>query len=395
MTGQSELSAPRGYLDRARTMRSNSSARPASVATVIAANLSITAIGVLIIELLFGNWLRPNLINRLHLIRDVKLTYAVREPYSSSARQVMYRRDASGLRGPYKDPAHIDVLTIGGSTTDQRNITEGETWQDVIVQTLAEKGKTVTIANAGVDGQSTVGHLKDFDWWFPAIPGFQPKYVLLYVGINDLYVAGARTFDDLADDPSTMLGRVRTSLKQRSALYALFVKLRGLYFAHQVFAAYHRTVDFDQLVWVREPRLHNHAGLIAEQLDAYQGRLETLLSKVRGIGASPICVTQPARWYKFSQGMLGAVDPKTKSDDGIGYLNHYRGQPVNGLDYYALLSLVNERTRQVCGKNSALTLDPARDLAWDDYDYFDFTHNTPRGTRKLGVYLATGLDRLF
>ena len=43
-----------------------------------------------------------------------------------------------------------------------------------------DNGKDVYVVNAGVDGQSTVGHIKNFDWWFPNIPDLKVKYFLFY-----------------------------------------------------------------------------------------------------------------------------------------------------------------------------------------------------------------------
>jgi hypothetical protein len=54
-----------------------------------------------------------------------------------------------------------------------------------VLQTcLAQNGAGLTVANAGVDGQSTVGHIMNFKWWFPNIPRLAPDYILFYLGLN-------------------------------------------------------------------------------------------------------------------------------------------------------------------------------------------------------------------
>jgi lysophospholipase L1-like esterase len=128
-----------------------------------------------------------NRLNKLNLIRDVDLTYDVGGLYQTDNKQIRYKRDSYGLRGNYGTPGQIDILTVGGSTTDQRFISEGATWQDVLHHVFAAHGKTVHVANAGVDGQSTYGHIKDFDWWFPYIPNLKARYFLFYLGINDFH----------------------------------------------------------------------------------------------------------------------------------------------------------------------------------------------------------------
>ena len=365
-------------------------------AGVVLVNCLVLGACFVALEVAFGNWLKPNPINRLHLIRNAELAYDVREPNTPAPRRAIYRRDQYGLRGSYRNPSQIDILTIGGSTTDQRNITEGETWQDVLAQTLLARGKPVSVVNAGIDGQSTVGHVKDFDWWFPSIPGFHARFILVYAGINDIYVSDQQNFDDLVDETASVRGRLRTAIKERSALYSVYRLLHGIYLARVVYGAHHRTLDFNNFDWSSEPRLRNHESLLSDRLQAYSHRIEVLLEKIRGTGASPICVTQPSHWYKkVGATVVGAVDPTTTREDGRGYLGTLAGQRVNGLDYQMFLSLINDQTLRTCLKEQALTLDLAKAIEWQDDDYFDFTHNTPKGTRKIGEYLASQLEHLF
>ena len=62
-------------------------------------------------------------------------------PYPYDKAYIYYSRDQWGLRGEsFKNPSDVKMLTVGGSTTDQRYITEGETWQDVMATTLKDSG---------------------------------------------------------------------------------------------------------------------------------------------------------------------------------------------------------------------------------------------------------------
>ncbi len=83
-------------------------------------NFLFLAIGLLILELLFGNWLRSDRLNRLHLIKGVELKYDVDGLYPATNTQIIYKRDVYGFRGNYGKPDGIDILTVGGSTTDQK-----------------------------------------------------------------------------------------------------------------------------------------------------------------------------------------------------------------------------------------------------------------------------------
>ena len=122
-----------------------------------------------------------------------------------------------GLRGHYPALDDIDIVTLGGSATDQRYITDGSTWQDVIVREFEKEGRRVSVVNAGVDGQSTYGHIKDFEWWFPTLPDFKPRYVLFYVAGNDIFKEPGGDFDDLVNDVKP---NWKTHIRERSAMKA-------------------------------------------------------------------------------------------------------------------------------------------------------------------------------
>ena len=52
--------------------------------------------------------------------------------YDDESTKIIYSRDKLGYRSRSKNSNRSIVLTIGGSTTDQRHVSEGETWQDVL-----------------------------------------------------------------------------------------------------------------------------------------------------------------------------------------------------------------------------------------------------------------------
>ena len=138
-------------------------------------------------EIIFGEWIFSNPINHLNLIRNTTYTFPVRNLYPKKDGNIIYKRDKWGFRGFYKDVSNIDILTVGGSTTDQRYISEGYTFQDILRKEFEKIGKNISIVNSGVDGQSTYGHIKNFDLWYNQIPDLKPKYFLFLVGVNDFY----------------------------------------------------------------------------------------------------------------------------------------------------------------------------------------------------------------
>jgi hypothetical protein len=79
-------------------------------------------------ELIIGNWFAPYVPPEAAIV-DQDYTY--RKNLYEPAREIRYVCDKFGLRGVCEPLNQVQVLTVGGSTTDQRSVGEGRTWQDV------------------------------------------------------------------------------------------------------------------------------------------------------------------------------------------------------------------------------------------------------------------------
>ena len=327
---------------------------------LVAVNIGILALGLLVLELYFGSWIVDNRVRHLNLIVDRLYVHDVSSLYDNGGRPIVYRRDEYGLRGDYESPDSIDILTLGGSTTDQKYITEGETWQDVVRDRFAREGRTVSVVNGGVDGHSTRGHLRSFAWWFPNIPDLAPRYILYYVGINDSHVGAVREFDRLRGDESASWA---DELRERSGLYYAYRTLHGIWQARQRKIA-RRRVNFARLHWVSAPGHENHAQRSKLARMSYARRLERLIRLTRDLGAEPVVVTQLIRSFKIRDGRTVGVQSAN-----VG----------NGVDESIKMRLFNRTTMDVCRRQSAICIDLATDLrtAFEDRDFYDFVHTTP------------------
>src|ERR1051325_2493006 len=115
---------------------------PGKYAAIAASNLALLVALTIGIELAFGNWFEAFVPPQKAVVnRSYKYRQELYFPYGD----ILYRRDKYGLRGSYETVSEIELATVGGSTTDQHYITEGQTWQDVL-STLTG----IRVANAGV-----------------------------------------------------------------------------------------------------------------------------------------------------------------------------------------------------------------------------------------------------
>jgi lysophospholipase L1-like esterase len=344
------------------------------ILVILGINAVILTVGIVIIELVFGGWWNPNKLNRLNVLPNCKRVYNVSGLYKTSHPIIKYTRDEYGFRGVYSDPSKIDILTIGGSTTDQQYICDRETWQDVLQQQFARQGASVVVANAGVNGQTTFGHIKNFEWWFPNIPHLAPSFILFYVGINDFYKDDGLTADVLLSSKSKY---IKKSIRENSAILHLVRTLYGTYVAMVVNKISHRSIDFNKMIWTRDA-LQNDYEFMQPRLNAFANRLRILADRTLASGAKPIFVTQPSRRYRISAAGIEGIQEASSYDDGHQY---------NGVDYYHMMKRFDSVTKVVAIEKNVYFVDLSSYPYWEDADFYDLSHMTPPGAYKVGTLL--------
>lgn len=356
----------------------------AAAILLLAAGVALL-VAVLLLELVFGSWLRNNPWERalaLNIVTDRKIVFDATGLYEGGG-PVLYTRDRYGLRGNFKDPAEITILTIGGSTTDQRYIGDGQTWQDVLERDLRAAGRSETVANAGVDGHSTFAHLAAYRDWLPLVPGLKPKVTLLYVGLNDLFLASPRgAFEgDMPGQPT-----LKSRFKANSALFRLYVMARGALAARRL-GIDHQPTDFRALRYTEKGLLGVLPDEARASTVAFAGRLTELLARVHEQGSLPVCVTQPSQFYRVgAEGRVEGVDQPVT-------IPNVTSAPMNGVDYYRLRKAQDQAMIATCQAAGAPVIDLASQT-WETADFYDLVHNSPRGARKVGDRIAAALAAL-
>lgn len=359
------------------TVVAASSRRLLAIVRILIVNAAVLGLLLAGVELVFGNWLRPLTLHdlrRFSIPVDVQYSFQPQTLYETSKAVGTYTRDRWGLRGDAKNPATVDVLTVGGSTTDQRYLDDTDTWQAVAQRVLAAEGQPVQIANAGVDGQSTVGHVFNFRFWFPLLPDLKPKVVLFYVGINDVLRGGDRDDYDRAVDA--------TSWRTRSALFQIYKTVRGNARARAVGVSHGRfdrpADDFTDVgLLTAEQRLALADRVTSGLLD----RVKVLSDASREWHARPVFVTQTAlAWNADGQPPRGLRDRVRLHD-----------VDANFADVAFVHQRLNRALMEHCRRISLTCFDLALELDLDRADYYDSLHNTPTGAVKIGRYIAEHL----
>ena len=329
----------------------------------VSLNLAFLAFGVIGLELVFGSWLATKPLNQLLIARNANVYYTIDGLAGSWTAR--YTNDEWGLRGSYPSIADIDVLTIGGSTTDQRFIDDKETWQAVIQANSIKDGTPIHIASAGVDGQTTSGQLYAFSVWFDLIPDLKPKWILAYIGANE--VDRPDEFDAMVSDNRGL----KHAIIENSAIYRLYRVLRGMVIAERYGLNHNSEVPKGDWRTIAMPT-DGLSSADQRNLAGYPQRLTALSQRIHQFGATPIFVTQPLAHFR----PLG--DRLAVRGDG-------------DIKRYAVLRKLNDTLLSSCESLKAICIDLERELTFGDEDFYDIVHNTPSGTRKIGDYLYSKL----
>ncbi len=332
-------------------------------------NLIVLLVLLIVVELVLGSWIFGPGFGSLNVGINANRV-ETDSPYYPAGTPLIYQRDEYGLRGDHGDPSAITILAVGGSTTNDRVATEGDTWPDVLEEALRAQGYDHVVANAGVDGHSSMGHIKSFELWFPNIPDLAPDYALIYVGHNDRGVApGQVPQPDSLTSPSWSR-RVSTYIRNHSIFSRAFKNLRGWIAARDIDVVY-GDVDTNPETIAYEPVAA--ITLNQEALDAYGERLRLLDQVARNYGTTPVYVTQPVGLVRGGEGGLEEV-----VGSGAGRI-------------YLEMEAYNDVLLAFCREAGAICIDLAGELVFETRDFYDAIHTTPSGSRKIGTYLAEQL----
>jgi lysophospholipase L1-like esterase len=350
--------------------------------------LKILAVQVVIALVLIEAGLR--LYNPLPFrVRGERIVLPVHRKYHFSHEQTTklepitsHTKNGLGFRGP--DPPRdfarrLTVVTIGGSTTECLFLSDGKTWTDVLARRLASTWPDVWVNNAGLDGQSSYGHLillRDL------IVSLRPKVAVFLVGVNDIGRADLTTFDQTLAPNWTGWEKTGVFVEDHSEIVSLAHNL--LRMARTSYRGFgHSEIDLTTL-----PMLPHDAALsaatLARQDDPvrrYTDRLLAIVQLCRKNGIEPVFTTQPVLYGD-------GIDPAT----GVDLSTIQVQGTANGRLWWRVLERYNDAMRRVASDRDVLLVDAAAEMPKDSRLYYDLMHFTNEGAARLGEVVANRLE---
>jgi lysophospholipase L1-like esterase len=339
----------------------------------------------LLLALVFGELLL-HIYNPLPFrVRGNRIVLPVHQHYtfhndsaSKLDRVTHHTKNSLGFRGsdPPKDFARrLTILTIGGSTTECLFLSDGKTWTDEMARRLSQSFPEVWVNNAGLDGQTTYGHLillREF------VEDLHPCMAVFLIGANDIGLDASNPYDAALTPPGSAARSVESFLTDHSELAGLAQNLvrlgrtREAGFGHgQIDVRTLRHLEHDPTVTAAMLRQ------FSSPLGSFASRVTAIVDESRRHGIEPVLVTQP--WLNGD-----AIDPATGVDLSTVQV---RGA-ANGRLWWQVQELYNDVTRRIAQDHGVLLVDAAREMPKDSRLFYDFMHYTNEGAARLGAIVG-------
>jgi lysophospholipase L1-like esterase len=326
-----------------------------------------------------------------------------------------------GLRGREPNLAarrELEILAVGGSTTECLYLDDDATWPALLERILARRrGEPVWVGNAGISGASTRENILHVKYLLPQDPGI--RIVVALLGINDLTIrlgagteyrptpvsggeateirrAFARAPGRFYEASTDTLAPVTAAWYKKTAVYQLLKRTRE--FSESVLAS--RGIRQDEAgkiyeVW-REHR--RTARVIKDQvpdltpaLEEYALNLHTIIDLVEQAGARPVLMTQPTLWRPD-------LGPEGERLLWLGGEGRFQQEP--GHAYYSVgvlasaMASYNRRLLEVCAARGITCIDLAGEISATPEMFYDDAHFTEKGAQRVARVVSDHLMRM-
>ena len=348
---------------------------------VLLINFLILIIGIITVEIFFGKCFSEEKYYCSYVL--CKTNYKFKHEFFSSEYNGTYSKNSDGFRGNFKYNSSIKILALGGSTTDQRYLSDNDTWTNQLQKYFEKNNKNFKIANAGIDGQSTIGHIWNFENWFPNITNLKPKIILFYIGINDLIPREKSHYDFEKNKFKFSKLYLKQLIKKNSIVYYLFNTIySNLLDRKKIF-------QFNKSILKSNLNYSINSSLSDANLEIYKKkyldnsvnlRLNILFNEAQKYNAIPIFITQGTkRWIKKNNDYYGIYSQnkriKIKLEKKIIY--------INSADLGFLEEKFSNNVIKFCNKKKIFCIDGFNLFNLKIKDTYDLMHLNDKGSKKI------------
>jgi hypothetical protein len=294
---------------------------------------------------------------------------------------IYHAKNELGFRGenpPAEFQRQLSLITVGGSTTECRYVSDGKTWEDLLGDGLKKSFDHVWLNNAGLDGHSTFGHLILTDKYLTKL---KPKVILFLVGCNDVEI------DKIKETDLNNVGKNAETLKQflnkYSEVYSTFRSLQKSYIAHKKGLSHDTEFNLTtrDTITFTDDSIKKTMRRQEKFIPLYKNRIDSLISLCRRNGIVPIFITQPTLSGDVRDDVTNVDLSKIKLENGM-----------NGKMYWSVLHLYNKANQEICAERGVFCIDLAQQLPKSSRFFYDNIHYNNAGCEKIASILLTELQ---
>jgi len=320
---------------------------------IILSNFFIILFLLVLIEVIFGYWFKEENFG-IYMRKERKINWQTTSSFDEKEYNFSYKRNFWGFRGEEFNPKDVKVIFEGGSTGNQRFTPQNLTIVGLLNESFKNLNYNLKIHNASTDGKSLSGYINDFNFWFPKIPNFNPKYVIFYIGINDRFdnFEGKYFLDNKISEKK--LDQFKDYIKNNSFIVDKFKLIKNKHFPKNTFAYDFSNnslyENYEYVDYQKALKIHNKIDddnlILIKNFTLKLNQLNLIIKKLK---IKPIFINQ--LMYD------GLKDEK--------------------------LFLINNALKNFAFENNYYLIALDEILIMKKNDYFDTAHTTPQGSKRI------------
>lgn len=297
---------------------------------ILTINILVFILFYFIIEILSGNLIYKNKLSCGYLKCNFNKQYEI-DLYTDKKILIEFKKNSLGFRGDEIFPDKIDIIFMGGSTTAQRYLNERDTWVSKLEQKFISKGMSVKFVNAGIDGQSSFGHIWNLKNWVPKIKKINPSYIIFYMGLNE-YGNKRGFFDNnlnLSNNQNktfNLFHKIKYYIIINRGITLDFINIyHKIFYKNKLKTIGHQKTNLNEIEYF--DTLNNVH--LREDLSNFKTNLNTIYELTNKLNSKPIFITQRTQRWRDNDGKILSVNneenyydfEKSRSDTIINFCN--------------------------------------------------------------------------
>ena len=262
-----------------------------------------------------------------------------------------------------------------------------DTWTEKLEKQFLDEDYDVEVVNAGIDGQSTIGHINNFEDWFPYVKNLKPKFIVFYIGLNEHRSESFLKYDNLNKN-ITLIGKLKKVLKKNNGIFSNLIRK-----INQKKVLDHN--NFNK-IFVHSPDIKkkydiknlNKESPYDDEFDLWLGkdfnlRLNQLVQYTYKMNAKPIFISQKSRrWFFDNNNLFEAFDENMKK--------YKKSQ-----SYFYKEKRIDQEIKNFTDRNNLNFISGFKNFEFKEEFFYDYTHTNIIGSEYISRILYPFLKKIY